>query len=69
MKDMYPWIHGSISFILNHILYYEMKITAIPWIGMSPSMVGEYGCILYTQQRVTADLTLTAPLRIKGDQS
>ena len=21
----YPWIHGSIFFILNHIFYYEMK--------------------------------------------
>ena len=20
-----PWIHGSISFIMNHIFYYEMK--------------------------------------------
>ena len=22
-----PWIHGSISFIMNHIFYYEMKNT------------------------------------------
>ena len=22
-----PWIHGSISFIMNHIFYFEMKST------------------------------------------
>ena len=44
-----PWIHGSISFIMNHIFYFEMKNTIAQFMaaGLEYSFEGLLrGCLL-----------------------
>ena len=35
-----PWIHGSISFIMNHIFYYEMKsMHSLTLVGVTQTLL------------------------------